>query len=260
MSFLESIILGIIQGVTEFLPVSSSGHLLMARTFFNINEFDLFLEIFLHAGTLLSIILFWHKEIIFELKKILNWDLKYSSRLFLATLPAGLVGLLFKNTIESVFYSVNSSHYLIITYFVMGLILLSIKNKNNNESYLTYKIAILIGLAQAVAILPGISRSGITICIGCLCGLSLNRSTQFSFFLAIPIMFFASIESIYANSNLFYNNKVILPLISGFLVSLIIGYIVINLLVKIIYNRKFWVFSIYCFCISIILLFYNYVN
>ena len=259
MSIVESIVLGIIQGVTEFLPISSSGHLLIARTLFNINELDLFLEIFLHAGTLLSIILFWRREINAEIIRIVNKDLNYFYKLVVATIPAGLIGLLLKDKIELLFYSTNSSQYLILTYLIMAFILYTIRNQTDKKRSLTFKIAIIIGLVQAIAILPGISRSGITICIGCLCGLSLKKSTEFSFFIAIPIMLLASIYSIFSNLNIFYNNDLLAPLIYGFAVSSVVGYIVIKIMVKITYNNKFWFFSIYCFCISLILLGYNYV-
>ena len=261
MNIIESIILGIIQGITEFLPISSSGHLLIARDYFNIHHLDLFLEIFLHAGTLLAILLFWRNEILLEIKKILQQEYDYFFKIVIATVPAGIIGFLFKNEIESIFFSTESSKYLIINYLIMSIILFSIKNiaTKNSDKNLTIKIALLIGIAQAVAILPGISRSGITICIGCLSGLSLSRSTQFSFFIAIPIMFFASIYSIFQNSVMFSNNALAFPLLCGFITSAMVGYLIINILVKLIYSQKFWFFSIYCFCISLFLLVYNYV-
>ena len=89
MSLFESIILGILQGVTEFFPISSSGHLLIARKIFNINQMDLFLEVFLHTGTLVSILFYWRKEIAVEIKKILNGNYKYFFQITLATIPAG---------------------------------------------------------------------------------------------------------------------------------------------------------------------------
>ena len=182
MNVFESVILGIIQGITEFLPISSSGHLLIARDFFDINNLDLFLEIFLHAGTLVAILLFWRNEILIEIRKIFKQDYDYFLKIIIATIPAGMIGFLFKSEIESVFFNIESSHYLIINYLIMTVVLFSIKNisNNNTDSNFTLKIALLIGIAQAFAILPGISRSGITICIGCLSGLSLKRSTQFS--------------------------------------------------------------------------------
>ena len=261
MNIFESVILGIIQGITEFLPISSSGHLLIARDFFDINQLDLFLEIFLHAGTLVAILLYWRNEILIEIRKIFKQDYDYFLKIIIATIPAGMIGFLFKSEIESVFFNIESSHYLIINYLIMTVVLFSIKNisNNNTDNNFTLKIALLIGIAQIFAILPGISRSGITICIGCLSGLSLKRSTQFSFFIAIPIMFFASVYSIFLNSAMLTENALAFPLICGFITSALIGYLTISILVKIIYSQKFWFFSIYCFCISLFLLVYNYV-
>ena len=113
MNLFESIILGVLQGITEFFPISSSGHLLIARKIFNINQLDLFLEVFLHTGTLLSILFYWRKEISIEIKKILNKNYEYFFQIILATIPAGLVGFLFKDEIENLFFNIQSIEYLI---------------------------------------------------------------------------------------------------------------------------------------------------
>ena len=260
MNLFESIILGVLQGVTEFFPISSSGHLLIARKIFNINQLDLFLEVFLHTGTLVSILFYWRKEISIEIKKILNKNYEYFFQIILATIPAGLVGFLFKDEIENLFFNIQSIEYLIINYFIMGIILYIIKKNSKKENNLSIKIALLIGIAQAIAILPGMSRSGLTICAAILLGLNLKKATQFSFIMAIPILFFASIESIYSNHTIFLEKTdLLLPLLCGFISSATIGYFIINILVKIIDSNKFWFFSIYCFCISLFLLVYNYV-
>ena len=129
MNLFESIILGVLQGVTEFFPISSSGHLLIARKIFNINQLDLFLEVFLHTGTLLSILFYWRKEISIEINKILNKNYEYFFQIISATIPAGLVGFLFKDEIEDLFFNIQSIDYLIINYFIMGIILYIIKKK-----------------------------------------------------------------------------------------------------------------------------------
>lgn len=259
INFFESIILGIIQGITEFLPISSSGHLLMARIFFDIKDFNLFLEVCLHAGTLCSILIFWRKEILIEIKKILKLDFNFLYNILIASIPTGVVGLLFKDIIENYFFNTSSYDFLIINYLIMSLILYILKTWNIKDDNMTLKIAFIIGVAQVFAILPGISRSGITICVACICGLSLQKSTKFSFFLAIPIMFFATFESVVSNLHIIKDGDLIKPFILGFFTSMITGYIVIKLLVDIILQKKIWIFSIYCFCISLMLLFYNYV-
>ena len=231
----------------------------MARILFDIKDFNLFLEVCLHAGTLCSILIFWRKEISIEIKKFLKLDFKFFYNILLASIPAGIVGLLFKDIIENYFFNTSSYDFLIINYLIMLLILYVLKSWKIKDDNMTLKIAFIIGVAQVFAILPGISRSGITICIACLCGLSLQKSTKFSFFLAIPIMFFATFDSIFSNFHIVKDIDLIKPFILGFITSMATGYIVIKVLVNIILQKKIWIFSIYCFCISLMLLFYNYV-
>ncbi|MBI65532.1 MAG: hypothetical protein CMG64_04510 [Candidatus Marinimicrobia bacterium] len=260
MSNLEAIILGIIQGITEFLPISSSGHLIIARKIFEINIVTSLIEVTLHAGTLVSILYYFKDDITKEFQKIVNGEFEYLKYIILGTIPAALIGLFFKVHIENMFFNINSINYLIFNYFILSIILLAIKFCSySNLNHLNYKIAIFIGIAQSIAILPGISRSGLTICIALFLGLNKKIATKFSFILAIPILFFATINSISSNYNIILNdNKLIESLFLGFIFSALTGYVVIKLMVNMINNEKFWYFSIYCFCISLLLLVYNY--
>ena len=260
MNFIESVILGIIQGITEFLPISSSGHLLIGRYIFDISSemSGSFIEVFLHGGTLLSILFYWKKDLFINLKEIKYGNYKFLLYVICGTLPAALVGILYKDYINNYFYNFNNLQYLSITYFILSIILLStiIKPKHTFNK-LTYKFVLIIGLAQCCAILPGISRSGITIATAIILGINYKTAIKFSFMLAIPILVFTFIGSIFDNFNLFSSSNIFWQLITGFIVSFIFGYISIDLLVKLIQRRKLWYFSIYTLFLSILLGLYN---
>ena len=258
MSYIESILLGIIQGITEFLPISSSGHLLIGRSFFGIqtNTSSSFIEVFLHGGTLLSILFYWKDDLIDSTKKSIRGKSKLFLNIIIGTVPVGIVGLFFKDNINNYFFDIQNISYLSISYLFLAIILfLTKKNYNNADTHhdILYKIALLIGIAQCFAIIPGISRSGITITAAILLGVNKKESTNFSFMLAIPILFFTFISSLIENFNSFSTSLLFWPLILGFISSFITGYFVIGILVKIIEKQRLWYFSIYCLFISIML-------
>jgi len=260
MSFIESIILGIVQGITEFLPISSSGHLLIGRNIFNISSqmTGSFIEIFLHGGTLLSILVYWKKDIINNFSDVKKGDYNLLVSIVLATLPAAIVGIIFKDYINNYFYNPENLYYLAANYLFLSIILFSTKSKINSKyDELTYKLALFIGLAQCFAILPGISRSGITIGIAILLGVNSKTSTKFSFMLAIPILMFTFIGSFIENFNVFTQSDIFWQLICGFIISFIFGYIAIDFLVKLIQKHRLWYFSFYCLFLSILIGVYN---
>ena len=256
MNYLEYIILGILQGITEFLPISSSGHLLIGRSIFSLDLelSDSFIEVFLHGGTLLSILLYWRKDILQELKDIINGKMEFIYCIIIGTIPAGVVGLIFKSQINKYFFDINNISYLCLSYFLLGMILLLTKKfKVIKYNTLLYSHALLIGIAQSLAILPGISRSGITIACALFLGLNPIVSTKFSFMLAIPILIFSFLDSMASNYYNLNNSHLLIPLIIGFITSFIIGYIAIGFLVKLIENNKLWYFAPYCIFISILI-------
>lgn len=253
MQILEYIILGIVQGVTEFLPISSSGHILIGRYFFNINQPGINIEVFLHSGTLLSIIVFWYKDILHEIKDFRYGKSNFLTTIIIGTFPAAILGLTFNHFIENYFFDASSVEFLKYNYLLLGLIIFSSKFiKNGNNEIITFRNAFLIGLGQAFAILPGISRAGLTIVIAIYLGISFKSATKFSFLLAIPILFFATLETVFSNFSNFYNN-INTQIFIGFIFSFVIGYLTLELLQRIIVNQKFWYFSFYCFLISFIL-------
>jgi len=260
MNFIESILLGVVQGITEFLPISSSGHLLIGRNIFNIssNISGSFIEIFLHGGTLLSILFYWKKDLLIKYQELRDGDYKFTLQVIIGTLPAALVGLFLKDYVDNYFYKINNLQYLSLAYFLLSIILLSTRIKiNRNISTLTYGIAFIIGLAQCFAIIPGISRSGITIAVAILIGLKNKTAVNFSFLLAIPILVFIFFGSVFGSLNLFINSEIFWQLIAGFIASFIFGYMSISFLVSLTQKNRLWYFSIYTLFLSILLGLYN---
>ena len=249
MNFIEYIILGVVQGITEFLPISSSGHLLIGRSIFGMqsNISGSFIEIFLHGGTLLSILLYWKKDLIEDSKQIISGKSSVLINIIIGTLPAGIIGLLFKNQIDKYFFNIENINYLAISYLFLSIVLFLTKNNTLNlYDKISYKYAFIIGLAQCLAIIPGISRAGITIATALYIGINNKRATRFSFILAIPILFFSFFVSIIENYMLFSKSVIFWPLIVGFLSSFIVGYLSIGFLVHMINKHKLWYFSVYC--------------
>ena len=249
---IKIIILGVIQGITEFLPISSSGHIVLFEHFFNMNKNNIVFEVVLHFGTLLSILIFFRKDIYSLLRGILNYDndsLKYGFYILVGTIPIVIVSLLAKNVITSIFYI----QILMYTYIVNAIILFIIKNINGNKKVVSMKLALAMGLAQIFALLPGISRAGITICTGLILGYQQREVAKFSFFMAIPALIGAMIFEL--DSIINSTNQDFLILILGFMSSMISGLLVLGLLFKILQTNRLWMFSYYCILIWLLILF-----
>lgn len=184
MGWFEGIFLGIVQGLAEFLPISSSGHLAIFGYFLNVNEPGKTFEILLHFATLLSVIICYRKDL-WELLK--NPFQKYVLMIIVACVPAGIVGVFFNDFFDPLF---DSIWFPTLALFVTAALLLFTDNFRGNKEGkdITFKIAILIGLMQMVAICPGISRSGTTIFAALLLGLSRTEAAKFSFIMSIPLI------------------------------------------------------------------------
>ena len=276
MTLFNAILLGIIQGATEFLPVSSSGHLVIFQHFLGITEGNLEFAIVLHLGTLLAIfIAYWNsvKNMIIEFFKMIG-DLfsnkslciekskyrKYILYILVSSIPAGIVGVLFEDAIDSVFSSIL---VVSITLFITGLLLIlgeriGKRNRRKIED-LGYRTSFFVGFFQMFAIMPGISRSGSTIVGGLLGGLKKEEAVEFSFLMSIPAVLGSVLLKIKDIVALGVSESA-LPLIVGFLCATIIGYLSIKLLENLVQKGKLVYFSYYCFIVSIGLIIYNVVN
>ena len=251
MTLLEAIILGIIQGLTEFLPISSSGHLVLGQDVLDVKLEGNNFEIVTHLGTLVSVLCIFWKEI---LSLILNINDKitrnYIFYLIIGTIPAVIIGFGAKYYISELFDSVQLvSVALIFT----GLILFFSQKVKKNSLPIDVSKALLIGISQAIAIIPGISRSGITICTALALGMSGKDAAKFSFLLAIPAISGAGLLWILDSQS----NISFIPftsLIMAFLSSFIVGYICLKWLLNLLESGKFYFFGYYCFMIGLIVL------
>ena len=243
-----TIILGIIQGLTEFLPVSSSGHLTLFQEIFGFEGTNiLFTNVALHFGTLCAVVVFYFKDLCALLKKENH---KTIWHLFLATLPAGIVMILFNDKIEEIF---STSKFLCIGFLFTAIILLLaefIGKKITNHKPITYKTALIMGCAQSVAILPGISRSGSTITSGLTIAKGERKTiADFSFFMSIPIILGSAIfEAITVD----FSEINIVATLCGMIAAFITGYLAIKFMIKLIGKCNFKWFSLYLFILSII--------
>ncbi len=250
MDIFQAVILGIIQGITEFLPVSSSGHLVIIQSLFkNFSQPGIAFDIFLHFGTLISVLIYFRKEILDIIKlKQKNWIIL----IIIATIPAGIVGVFFKDKIESLFNNVTLVGFALILTGIFLFISDFIKKSEKNDNQITILDSIIIGIAQAFAITPGISRSGSTICAGLFCGLKRETAVKFSFIMSIPAILGAVILSLKDFSGI--KSTEYLPYFCGFIASVIAGLISLKLLTVMTKLKNLKYFSFYCWLVGIIVI------
>ena len=264
MEIIKSFILGIVQGLTEFLPVSSSGHIEIFKEILNFSydsENGLFFTLILHLATAMStLIYFWVdvKKIIyslFKLKKDENFN--FSLMIIVSMIPAGLVGFFFENKINQSF---NGNLLLVGSMLIITSILLFVSDKINNlKKELTVMNAFVIGIAQALAILPGISRSGSTIATSLFLGINRDLAAKFSFLMVIPIIVGSSLKMIIYD-NLVFEEVIVINYIVGFLSALISGYYACKWMILLVRKSKLFYFSIYCLIVGLISISYSLVQ
>jgi undecaprenyl-diphosphatase len=257
MLLLKSILLGIIQGLTEFLPVSSSGHLVLAGHFFNFQMPGLTFEIVLHFGSLIAVLIFFREHILRLIKSILFFkDKNYNNErlqvmyLLLSTFVTAAIGIGFKDFFEQLF---DKPIFVPVFLCVTGFILFftdNIKSKEIKSENMGFMKSIIIGLGQGMAILPGISRSGTTIATGLYLGIKREDMASFSFLLSIPAILGAAVLDLKDITEI--SSDMISLYIGGLIAAFVSGYLVIAWLIKLIRNRKIRIFSYYCWIVSII--------
>ncbi len=259
MNEIDAIILGVIQGLTEFLPVSSSGHLEIARELLDTNQLpsdNLLMTSVLHFATALSTILVFKKDIFNLIKGLFDKENKtsksYLIKILIAIVPAGLVGFLLSDEIEYLFSGnmILVGMMLIIT----GTLLFLTKILETKNLKISKVHALIIGLSQAFAVIPGISRSGATICTSLFLGNNKSEAAKFSFLIVIPVIFGAILKDV-LSGNIFENEIKISILIIGFISSFLTGVLACKLMLKIVANNNLIYFSFYCFLLGIISIF-----
>lgn len=234
----NEIILAIVQAATEFLPVSSSGHLALISNLMS-QKPSLFFFTMLHLASLFAVLIFTRKEI-FDLIKFDLESRKMWIYLIIATIPAGFAGFFLKDYIEA---SLSSTLFLGIAFIFTGIILIATRGFGD-KVHLNKKNSLVIGLFQALAVFPGISRSGMTISSGLFLGLPRERAAKFSFLLAIPLILGATILEI----GKFYFSW---SLLVSFILCTILSLIFLNVLMRTLNKGYFWIFGFYCLIVGI---------
>lgn len=255
MNWIEALILGLIQGLTEFLPVSSSGHLEIGKYLMDINaEKSLLFTVVVHGATVLSTIVVFWKDIITIFKGLFqfkwNEETKFVVKIIVSMIPVLVVGLFFKDYVESFF---NGNMIFIGSMLIVTSMLLTFTHfSKSNKREVTYLDSFVIGLAQAMAVLPGISRSGATISAGILLGNKKESVTRFSFLMVlIPIMGANLLDIVGGEMS---NNESIgtIPLIVGFIAAFVAGWAACTWMINIVKKGKLYYFAIYCLIIGAI--------
>ncbi|MHB8135888.1 MAG: undecaprenyl-diphosphatase UppP [Anaerolineaceae bacterium] len=266
MNYLQAIILGIVQGITEFLPISSSGHLVIVPYLLNWNipvEQIFPFNVLIQLGTIVSVIIYFWKDLIniikdfvsglFEPRPFYNEKTRMGWMIVIASIPAVLAGLLIKDLVESAFQSILAVAIFLIVTAILLFMAEKFGKRTKDMKETTWKNAIVIGLFQVLSLFPGISRSGSTISGGVLQGLKRKEAARFSFLMSIPVMIGAGILSLKDLLDV-PNLQEFLPiLLIGFFVSGIVGYLSIHWLLKFLNERRLTVFSIYCLILSLVI-------
>lgn len=262
MDWLEALILGLIQGLTEFLPVSSSGHLELGKVILGVNAKEsLAFTVVVHGATVLSTIVIFRKDILKLLKGLLafkwNEETAYVSKIIVSMIPVLILGLLFKDYIES-FFTGNVllvGSMLIIT----SMLLMSTYLIKSNERKISFLDSFIIGIAQALAVMPGISRSGATISTGLLLGDKKANVARFSFLMVLIPILGANFKDIYDGGMNAEGGVGMIPLVVGFLAAFISGLLACKWMIGIVKKGKLIYFAVYCFLVGASAIIYSLV-
>jgi len=256
MNLIEIIILAIIQSITEWLPISSSGHLVILQQLWDLNV-PVFFDVTLHIGTLIAVIVFFQRDVANILKAFTRLDFKteegkLAALIIIGSIPTAVIGFLFKDQFESFFSNLLAVG---VAFILTGCILYASKLSRDRNKPINYFDALLIGTAQGIALIPGVSRSGITISTGLLRSVKKEKAFQYSFLLYIPAVIGAAIgTSVTEWKSLAATEIDIFSIIFGLVITAIMGYIFLKLLFKIVVKEKFHIFAYYCWTLGLIII------
>jgi undecaprenyl-diphosphatase len=256
LSIIEAIILGIVQGLTEFLPVSSSGHLELAKALLgdtSVPEESLMMTVVLHFATAMSTVIVFRAEVAELLKGLLqfkwNEQTKFSVKIVLSMIPAAVVGVGFNDEIEALF----SQQIVLVGVMLLatGFLLFLADKAKKTEKEVSFMNAFIVGVAQAIAILPGISRSGATISTSVLLGIDRERAAKFSFLMVVPLIFGKMAKDLLDGGNTMESME-IWPLLAGAAAAFVAGLVACKWMIAIVKKSQLKFFSYYCFLVGII--------
>ncbi len=262
MSILEAIVLGLVQGLTEFLPVSSSGHLVIGKELLGIDSSGVAFEVVVHAATVLSTLVAFRKDILELLSGVLKFKMNgqtiYVFKILVSMVPVFIVGLFLKDHVEALFGegTIVVGIALLVTSFLLYLSgVLKPKEKG-----ITFRNALIIGVAQSVAVIPGLSRSGATISTGLLLGARREDIAKFSFLMVlVPILGEAFLELVSGGFASESTGIGVLPLAAGFLAAFTSGLFACKAMIALVKKTKLKGFALYCAILGVIAIIYSYV-
>lgn len=257
LSILQALLLGIIQGLTEFLPISSSGHLVIGQYFLRLREPELFFDISVHFATMIAVVIYFRSEV-FKLIKGLFLRNEVEGRktlliIIIGTIPAAVIGYTLSSFFESAFSNPKmTSVMLMLTGFIL-LTTIPARPVGKKMWRLKWSDALIVGMAQAAAIMPGISRSGSTIAAGLHLGFKRDDAARFSFLLSLPAIFGATLFEAKDIASLPASQLVTVA--SGMLAAGIVGYLAIHYMLKIVSRGKLFWFAPYCIALGLVVFF-----
>ena len=261
MSLLESIILGIIQGLTEFLPVSSSGHLEIGKAIFGDNlvaHDSLTFTVILHFATALSTIVVFRKEVLEIIRGLFqfkwNEEFQFSLKIIISMIPAVIIGLLYEKELESFF----GGKILFVGFMLLvtAVLLVLADRAKHTDKDVSYKSALIIGIAQAVAMLPGISRSGATISTSVLLGIDRSKSARFSFLMVVPLIL-GKVAKDMMSGDINFQGANFGIMSAGFVAAFISGLFACTWMIALVKKSKLTYFAVYCAVVGLIAIIYT---
>ncbi|MFA5358459.1 MAG: undecaprenyl-diphosphate phosphatase [Patescibacteria group bacterium] len=270
MSIIYSILFGLVQGLTEFLPVSSSGHLVILHHFLNLPLADsLAFDVALHLGTLLALLLFFYRDVTRLIKaffaSLVKWDLLHNPdqrlawMLLVSSIPVFFVGYIISSSAQNYFHSLRNVAIMLIVFGVFFFIYEKIGKKEHTIEQLSWRSTVRIGLLQVLSLIPGVSRSGITIIAGLGEGLKRSEATRFSFLLSLPAVFGAGVKKIYDLSSVGVPADEKSVFVIGFAISAVSGFFCIKYFLRYVQNHGLNFFGWYRVVLGVLLLFWIYI-
>jgi len=253
---LTTILLGLIQGIAEWLPISSTAHLKLAEMFLGLTATPLF-NLVLHLGTLTVLVFYFRREVKGVLVALTHWDFKSENgmlipRIVVATIPTAVIGLAYNLFLQD---SLGVIPVIAVTFLIGATIVYSTKFAKENVEALSYKTVLLMGVAQGFAIFPGLSRSGVTISMGLLLGLKREKAFKFSFLLSIPAIIGDFLVEAYNQRGLLSTSGLgAVEAVVGVAAAMFVGYVALRLLAEVVRGRKFHYFAFYTSALGIVLL------
>ncbi len=275
MEIIKSIIMGIVQGLTEFLPVSSSGHLAIFNRILQLDTTDgILFEVLLHVGTLVAIVIAFFPDIVELVREGIkligrlaawpfsktksspirnNYD-RFVLLIIISTIPTVIIGLLLEKMVETAFSSLIIPGIGLLITGSLLLISLKFENGTRNEGDLPYKKGFVVGIAQGLAVIPGISRSGSTMVAGLASGMERQFAVKYSFIMSLPAVLGAAVLKLNDMSTMSLASNTLFAYLLGTVASAVVGYLCIRLLLDIIRKKKLHYFAYYCYAVGILVI------